>query len=147
MRATRSAGPESQAMRVYALQQLRTLLRRLAYQINRTARSGSADSIHDLRVAIRRFQQCLRVFRQYVPKHEARRVRRKLKALMSLAAKVRDYDIALELIRAAGVGGSRSKLAPALGAGRKQGEKELRSSARRAGGDNFSRKWRSRLEL
>ena len=147
MKRARPTGTETQAMRAYALHQTRTLLRRFAYQVNQTARTSNADSIHDLRVAIRRMQQCLRVFRQYLPKHEARRVRRKLKDLLSLAAKVRDHDIALELLGAWGGAGARSKLAAGLQDERKQREKELLSAVRRASRDNFSRKWRSRLEL
>jgi len=134
------------AMRAYALQQTRTLLRRLAYQVSQTVRSGNPDSVHDLRVAIRRFQQCLRAFRQYFPKNGVKRVRRRLRAIMTLAAKVRDRDIALELLKPAGLQ-ARSPFVAALTGERRETEKELLSALRRASTNTFSRKWRSRLEL
>jgi CHAD domain-containing protein len=142
----RTAGPEVMAMRAYALQQTRTLLRRLAYQVSQTVRSGNPDSVHDLRVAIRRFQQCLRAFRQYFPKHGVKRVRRRLRDILALAAKVRDHDIALELLKPAGSRAS-SPLTAALTGERRETEKELLSALRRASANTFSRKWRSRLEL
>ena len=48
----------------YASQQGSRRLRRLAFRINRASRLRDAESIHDLRAGIRRFQQCLRVFHQ-----------------------------------------------------------------------------------
>src|SRR5690242_18950966 len=97
------AGAESAALRTYALQQTRTLLRRLAFQINRAGRAGDADAVHDLRVAIRRFAQCLRAFDQCYPHGHGRKIQRKLKSLMQAASAVRDRDIAMELMRTAGI--------------------------------------------
>src|ERR1039458_6517364 len=48
-------------MREYVSDQTGELLRHLAFQVTRTARTGDAEAIHDLRVAIRRLSRCLRV--------------------------------------------------------------------------------------
>lgn len=132
--------------RAYAQQQTRTLLRRLAYQVNQTIRQGDADSVHDLRVAIRRFTQCLRTFAQFFPKAEAKKIRHKLKTIMQAASEVRDYDITLDLFEDAGISKS-SRAAAAIDKQRKQAEKKLMDAIRRSSRDNFSRKWRTKLEL
>lgn len=48
----------------YASQQDSTRLCRLAFRINRASRLRDAESVHGLRVGIRRFQQCPRAFHQ-----------------------------------------------------------------------------------
>lgn len=144
---TRSRGSaESAVLRTYALQQTRTLLRRLAFQMNRAARVGDADAVHDLRVAIRRFSQCLRVFDACYPDGQARRIQHKLKRIMQAASAVRDRDIAMELMRAAGLqAGSRAMAA--VEKERKQAERDLAQIIRRSGKSNSSHKWRARLGL
>jgi CHAD domain-containing protein len=134
------------AMRAYAQQQTRTMLRRLAYQVNQTVRLGDADSVHDLRVAIRRFTQCLRTFVQFFPKGEARKIRHKLKTIMHAASEVRDLDITLDLCKDAGIP-KKSKAGAVIDKHRKQAEKKLMDVIMRSSRDNFSRKWRTKLEL
>jgi CHAD domain-containing protein len=146
MRRSRNTGPEALAMRAYALQQTRTLLRRLAFQVSQAGKVCDADSVHDLRVAIRRFTQSLRVFHQYLSKGQARKIRRKLGRVMDLAGAVRDRDITLELVAQAKIA-ARSPLCIALKHARKEAERELLAAIRRSTRDNFSRKWRTRLEL
>jgi len=145
-RRTSAAGVEAAPIRAYGLQQTRTLLRRLAYQVNQTARTGSEDAVHDLRVSIRRFTQCLRAFEQFIPKNEARKVRHRLKAVMKLAATVRDHDVALDVFKEAGVPKG-AKVLVVLKKQRAQAEKGLLDAIRRSSHDNFSRKWREKLEL
>ena len=146
MKATAATEAKGTGMRNYARQQTRTLLRRLAYQVSQTARNCEADSVHDLRVAIRRFTQCLRVFEPYFPEGEGAKIRHKLKAIMQAASAVRDRDIAMDILRKAGIP-QQSKMAAALHAGRKQAERDLLKAIRRSSRNNFSRKWRERLEL
>jgi CHAD domain-containing protein len=146
MRRTRAAGAEAMTARAFAQQQTRTLLRRLAYQVNQTARQGDADSVHDLRVSIRRFTQCLRTFAPFFRKVEAKRIRHKLKVIMQAASEVRDHDITLDLFEEAGIG-KHSKAATLIDKQRKQAEKELMTVIRQSSRDNFSRKWRTKLEL
>src|ERR1017187_6125566 len=90
-------------MHDYACLETAILLRRLAYQSNRAARDGDADSIHDLRVAIRRLSRCLRVFAPFFPVGSWKKIRRQLAGLMKATGEVRDRDIALQLLAEARV--------------------------------------------
>ena len=89
----------------FAADQVANLLRRLAYQVGRTAKSPHENDVHDLRVAIRRFTQALASFDSCIPAKEAKKIRRRSKKIMALAGDVRDCDIALGLL-------SKSKVAP-----------------------------------
>jgi len=141
-----TARAETSGMRSYALQQTRTLLRRLAFQVSQTGRRGDADSVHDLRVAIRRFSQCLRVFEHYLPKPSVRKIRHSLKTMMARAAAVRDLDIAAELLHAGGIP-KHARVLGALDKERRQAEEKLLGTIRRSCRQNFSAKWRVKLEL
>jgi CHAD domain-containing protein len=133
-------------MREYAVQQTAILLRRLAFQVNRAAKNGDAEAIHDLRVAIRRFSRALRAFAQFFPDGSGKKVRRQLARVMDAAASVRDRDIALELLAQAGIP-PRSAIATRLGSERRHASHELRLELRRWRTRSFSRKWRNQLEL
>ena len=133
-------------MREYARLQTAILLRRFAFQVNRAARSGDAEAIHDLRVAIRRLSRCLRVFAQFYPDSFWKRIRRQLGSLMDAAGTVRDRDIALELLAAAGLT-RRAAIVMRLDAERRQAVADLMLEIRRWKSRDLSRKWRGRLEL
>ncbi|MEK7405076.1 MAG: CHAD domain-containing protein [Acidobacteriota bacterium] len=130
----------------HAREQASALLRRFAFQMNRTARQADADAIHDIRVAIRRFSQCLRVFRQFFPKGRAKKVRAEMKSVLDLAAEVRNRDIALELLKEAGIEDG-SRLGRGFARERRQTEEALRAAIRRLARQNFSRKWRAQLQV
>ena len=133
-------------MREHALLQTAVLLRRFAFQVNRTTRLGDADSIHDFRVAIRRLSRCLRVFSQFYPAGSWKKIRRQLSGLMDLAAAVRDRDIALELLAAAGIS-SRVAVVARLKNERTGAIHDLLREIHRWKSRSFSQKWRARLEL
>ncbi|SPF37973.1 hypothetical protein SBA4_210003 [Candidatus Sulfopaludibacter sp. SbA4] len=133
-------------MREYARLQTAILLRRFAFQVNRAARSGDAESIHDLRVAIRRLSRCLRVFSQFYPDRYWKRIRRQLAQLMDAAGTVRDRDIAAELLAAAGIRQG-AAIVTRLQAERRQAAAQLLLEIRRWKSRDLSRRWRSRLEL
>ena len=133
-------------MREYVRVQTRILLRRLASQLNRTARSGDADAIHDLRVAIRRLSRCLRVFAQFYPGRSWKQMRRRLADLMDACGSVRDRDIAIELLEKAGVPAA-SALVRQLDAERRAADEELRRELRRWKDRGFRRQCWARLEL
>ncbi len=67
------------------------------------AAAADEESVHHLRTSIRRLSECLRTFQDVLHSQKARRVRRKLRVLMDLAAEVRNRDIAEVLFRKAGV--------------------------------------------
>ncbi|HEV3197727.1 MAG TPA: CHAD domain-containing protein [Bryobacteraceae bacterium] len=133
-------------MREYVRLQTAILLRRFAFQVNRAARSGDADSIHDLRVAIRRLSRCLRVFAQFYPDRSWKKIRRELADLMERAGAVRDLDITLELLAAAGIP-KRAAIVTRLQTERRKAGQELLLEVRRWKRRGFSRKWRTRLDL
>ena len=133
-------------MREYARVQTAVLLRRLAYEVNHAAKSGDADSVHDLRVAIRRFSRCLRTFDQFYPRHVGKRCRRELSELLGAAGEVRDRDIALEMIAKAGIS-ARASIVTRLRAERMKASHDLLAEVRRWSHSDFSRKWRNALEL
>ena len=133
-------------MRAYAVEQASVLLNRLALRINRASRLADPDSIHDLRVAIRRFTQCIRVFRQFFPAREFGRIRRRLRRIMRLAAGIRNRDIALQLCEEAGLGPN-SAAALSLAQERIESRRELVERLDRFRKRELSRKRRKRLGL
>ena len=71
---------------------------RVVFQSTRAIKSRDEESVHDLRVAIRRLIQGLAVFRPNFTSKKPRKMRKSLKQVLSLAGIVRDYDIALDCI-------------------------------------------------
>jgi CHAD domain-containing protein len=134
------------SMRGFVRLQTGILLRRLASQVNRTARTGDADTVHDLRVAIRRLSRCLRVFAQFYPGRSWKRIRRRLADLMEACGSVRDRDIAIALLEKAGVPAA-SPLVRQLDAERRAAHRALRRELLRRKARGFSRRWRVRLEV
>ena len=65
-------------------------------QVRRTVESPDAVRVHDLRVAIRRFNQLIAAVDDSAG--NSPRVRQRLKKIMTLAGGVRDLDIAIKLI-------------------------------------------------
>jgi CHAD domain-containing protein len=133
-------------MREFVRLQTGILLAGLASQVNRTARTGDAEAIHDLRVAVRRLSRCLRAFAQFYPGHSWKPIRRRLAGLMERCGSVRDRDIAIELLAKAGVLPA-SPLVRQLDEERRAADRELRRELRRWKEDGFSRRWSVRLEL
>jgi CHAD domain-containing protein len=133
-------------MREYVRVQTGILLGGLASQVNRTARSGDAEAIHDLRVAIRRLNRCLRVFAQFYPARSWKPMRRRLSGLMDACGSVRDRDIAIALLEKAGVPAA-SPLVRQLDRERRAADEEMRRELRRWKARGFWRQWRAQLEL
>jgi len=86
-------------MEGYARTSLIRLLARVGQELTRatTGANADADTVHDVRVAIRRANQGLRVFAGLVPHRQAKKARRRLKRALDAASGVRDCDIALQL--------------------------------------------------
>ena len=72
-------------------------LDRVAYQMGALRKSKSPETVHELRVSIRRFMSCLKVYPQFFPAKESKKIRKRLKKVMKAAGEVRDRDIALNL--------------------------------------------------
>jgi CHAD domain-containing protein len=120
------------------------LLERLAYQINVSVHSHHAEPIHDLRVAIRRFQQALASFKQHFPPREVKKMKRRLKDMMDLSSEVRDCDIAAKLLTKSGLP-SATPVKAKLAERRKEGLGRLVADLRRWTARNTSSKWRAAL--
>jgi len=133
-------------MREFALQQTALLLGRFRVALNRAAREGDPDAIHDVRVAMRRLNRCLRVFAQFYPDNTWKKIRRRIAGLMTAAGAVRDCDIALELVGRAGIV-KRNQMVAQLTSRRQKTARELLSEIRRWKNRDYPRQWRKRLEL
>ena len=130
----------------HARSQTGLLLRRLALQVNRAAKSCNEEAVHDLRVSIRRLNRCLRVFSQFYPEGSWKRIRRRLKTLMEAAGSVRDLDIATEFLGEMGIR-KPSPLLHRLAESRRAARRELEREVRIWKESGFSKRWRSTLGL
>ena len=132
--------------RTYARNTTARRLDTLAAEIKRTLDAPDADAVHDLRVSIRRFKQALSVFADWLPAKEARKARRALRKVMDAAGRVRDRDIAREILDR-----SRAEQAPAMseaiGPHRDQAARELVAEAGRLWLKNVGVTWREPLGL
>jgi CHAD domain-containing protein len=133
-------------MREFVRLQTGVLLVGLTSQVDRAARTGDADAIHDLRVAIRRLSRCLRMFAQFYPGKAWKKIRRRMALVMQPCGSVRDRDIAIGLLREAGVPAA-SPLVRQLDRERRAAGRELRRQLLRWKQRGFSRRWRLRLEI
>jgi len=130
----------------FANAQLASRLGQLTFQVRRTANVQDADSIHDLRVAIRRFSQSVVAFSSLLPKQETKKILKRLNRMMDAAGKVRDRDVALDFLDGAGVSGEDSLRARIINE-RAEAERDLVEKTRRWSRANLSGKWRSALRL
>ena len=133
-------------MREYVRSQTAILLRRLALELNRAARKGDADAVHDLRVAIRRLSRCLRAFARLYPAHSWKKMRRRLSGLMDVCGAVRDLDIAVELLGKAGLP-PESPLVRRLEEERVLAERALLAELQRWKESAVSVEWKAQLGL
>jgi len=130
----------------FANEQIASRLGTLTFQVRRTAKVRDAESIHDLRVAIRRLSQSIMLFSTLLPKDEVKRIRRRLNGMMDAAAEVRERDIALQFLDEAGVSPDDPLRARILSE-RALAERALLDKANRWSRRNFSGKCRSALRL
>ena len=133
-------------MQIYVRQQTADLLWRLADRVSRVARSQDPEAIHDLRTAIRRLSRCLRVFSQFYPGKSWKKLRVRLRDLMHSAGTVRDLDIAMDLVREAGMD-AQSPLLVELRNERQEASRQLLYEIRLWKNRGFSKKWRTNLHL
>jgi CHAD domain-containing protein len=83
----------------FSAEQSTGFLRALMLESGRAVKSCGMEAVHDLRVSLRKFRQILKVLKQWIPHGESRLLRSEMKELMARAGKVRDFDIALALLR------------------------------------------------
>jgi CHAD domain-containing protein len=120
------------------------LLERLAYQVNHTLHTPDDDSVHDLRVAIRRFSQSLALYKPVYAAKDVKKIRSRLKELLDRTNDARDCDVALDLL-------SKSELTEAaaleqpLRERRKEQIRQLTPALRRWAARKTSSKWRAAI--
>jgi CHAD domain-containing protein len=84
-------------------------LTKLEAELRRATRlPEDPEAIHDLRVAIRRFLQCLACFEQFFDAGVRKKAFRRLKKLLKRCGAVRDCDISIELLKEAAAGPHRA---------------------------------------
>jgi CHAD domain-containing protein len=134
------------SLRHYATEQISARLGRVAFEVRRARKKSDDDTVHDLRVSIRRFTQALRVFDDLLPDGEGRRVRKQLRPVMKLAGEVRNLDIARELVRESKTA-QNAALLDQLSAERRSSRQHLMEALRDLLSRDFSGRWRERLQL
>jgi CHAD domain-containing protein len=139
------SAPAAPTLRRHVEQLAANRLRRLAYAVGRAAKSADSEAVHDLRVAIRRLAQCLRVIEQFFPRDKTRKIRRSLKEMVDLASEVRDRDVALTLAEKAKIA-PKSELPRRLADDRRAAQLALVTELKQWIRSNLSRKWRTALE-
>lgn len=116
----------------FASTQSRTRLKRFLAQVQAAANHpDDADAVHDLRVSIRRLTQSFRTFRKVFDPKPLRRLRRRLHKLMNACAAVRTCDVAIEVLKAAGIAGGKRASISRLAAARAEAGQELRKRLKR----------------
>ncbi len=133
-------------IRTFARGQIHERLNELARRIQNGSARLDADAVHDIRIAVRRFMQSLDVFSSLLPREGRTRIRARLRKLMKDSGKIRDRDIALEFLEAAGVG-KRSALYKHLQQDRRRARKALGRRVKRWRKREFAEEWRAALEL
>jgi CHAD domain-containing protein len=128
----------------FASHSIAKLLERLAYQVGITLHSPGAENVHELRVAIRRFEQAVITFRQGLPGSEVKRIRRKLRVMMRHAGAIRDCDVLQKILLKCQEPGA-SALKQRLTEERKAELSGLAAVLRRWGARRSSSKWRAVL--
>lgn len=121
-------------------------LKKLETEVRRVARKPEdADDIHDLRVSIRRLKQELKVFEEWFPPDQLKKIRRSLKKLMERCAAVRNCDVAVEVLREAGW--QSPELLAGLEKERQRMRKELARTLATWRRTDRVRKWRADLRV
>jgi CHAD domain-containing protein len=132
----------SESMRKFAQDCVGSMVDQTAFQLANVAKSTDEESVHKLRVSIRRLQQALRLFEEFLNEGAVRRLRKQVKAVLKQAAEVRNRDISSKLFDKSGAG---AELQSRLGEERKRHMRELTSLVRQQA--RTSGKWRSKLGL
>jgi CHAD domain-containing protein len=128
-------------MQAFAVRKTQELIDNSVFALHDALRLHDAETVHRMRVAIRRLQQALRVFSQFLDKSGVKRVRKQLKRCLRAAGQLRDHDITIQLLEKSGqdVTGLRS--------GRTACKRALRTTLRQVTSKDIGVKWRNELGL
>jgi CHAD domain-containing protein len=95
----------------FSAEQSVRFLRALNVQTGRAMKSEGIAAVHDLRVAVRRLRQVLKILKPWLPREESSLLRRETKEIMAHAGEVRDRDTAIRLVRKLSHDGNRRLIA------------------------------------
>lgn len=126
------------SMQEYALAKTSQLLDDVLSTVKAAQASPDMESIHKMRVAIRRFQQALRLFRVYLKKRGVREIKDGMRAIMKVAGELRNYDIASGLVNEA---------ASRLAVQRQRVQEQLSEVVRSFSESDAPESWHARLGL
>jgi len=129
------------AIQDYAVEQTSHLLARLAFQIHLAAKRPGPTEIHDLRVSIRRFTQGLRLFVDFFPEPEVKKIHRMLRRMLQLTSDIRNRDITLEFLGKSEAAGHRKRLEKE----RTRYQRQFAEMVRSWSAQDFSATWRNGL--
>jgi CHAD domain-containing protein len=122
------------------------LLQRFDQQVRQAMLLPDETAIHDLRVSVRRLRECLGTFAPLFPVRHSKQIRKQLRKIMRRAGSVRSCDIAMELLKQAGVGQADSlwrEIQLTRGVERTALLKELT----KLGSSSYSARWKASLRL
>jgi triphosphatase len=133
-------------MRKLVARQTAERLKRLDREVRQVARKPKdADAIHDLRVSIRRLGQELRIFKAWFGTDYVKTIRRCLRKLMKRCGTVRNCDVAIEVLEAAGW--KNPKLIERLEKERSRARDELAQRLKRWKSKDRVGEWRGHLRV
>ncbi len=131
----------------FALARTRGRLKRVTTEIARaTKHPKNPETAHDLRVAIRRFTQCLRTFDELLDPGPSKKIRKKLRTLMKLCGAKRDYDVGLGVLAKAGLPAEHPTFAR-FQEHRDRGMRELARALQKKHKWDVTDRWRKQLAL
>jgi len=129
------------SLKEFGLRTTRELLESAAKAIRKTATSPDHEAVHKMRVSIRRFQQALRLFRQFLRRKGVDSVRAELRAIMVEAGNLRNHDIALSLA------GNHRSVSKYLTEQRKLAEAKVAAALAVVAGAWLAERWKEELGL
>ena len=131
-----------ETIRAFGLRCAGSMLDQAVYQMAHVIRVHDEEAVHKMRVSIRRLQQALRLFRDFVDERQSRRLRKRLRRVLKAAAEVRNRDIGAKLLAKTG---APAELVGRFDSDRKSQMQELLRLLRSGRRDHG--RWRTRLGL
>ncbi len=128
-------------MELLAIRKIEELIDTAVFALHDALRLHEADAVHRVRVSIRRLQQALRLFEQYLKSSGVKRVRKQLRKALTVAGDFRNHDIAIDLIEKSG------NDIPALRSARSASKKEFRATLKQITKKDLGVNWRVELGL
>jgi CHAD domain-containing protein len=132
---------EASPMEGFAVRRTQELIDNSVFALHEALRLHDMDAVHRMRVSVRKLQQALRIFGQYLNKSGIKKVRKQLKKCLSAAGHLRNFDIALELVARRGAD------VPELHTARAAAKRTFRATLRQVTKKDLGLKWRGELGL